>query len=107
MNPFSVETIGDRFMWTLVHEMGHAFGLADTYNKDDRVRGLTLGMQPTSLMAMSYDHVDDVRVPTRVNRGTIAAFAKKCLTEDDKNGILWLYRVFYENQPITDCYFSD
>ena len=103
----SVGTIGDRFMWTLVHEMGHAFGLADTYNKDDRVRGLTVGMQPPSLMAFSYDHLDDVRVPTGLDRDTIAAFAKKCLTEDDTNGIVWLYRVFYENQPITDCSFSD
>ncbi|MCG9130741.1 ankyrin repeat domain-containing protein [Candidatus Poribacteria bacterium] len=91
-------------MWELVHEMGHAFGLADTY---DRVRGGTLGMQPVSLMACSLDYLDGVRAPTRLNRDTIAAFSRKCLTEDDTKGILWLYRVFYENQSITDCSFSD
>ena len=29
------------------------------------------------------------------------------LKEDDKNGIIWLYKYYHENQPAGDCFFPD
>ena len=82
-----------RFFSILVHEVGHNFGLHDTYVDGPRVStgGLsrTSGRQPSSVMA-SY---------TTVESGQIA--------EDDKNGIIWLYKYLYEDQPFNDCFFPD
>ena len=72
---------------TLLHEVGHAFGLADTYtNPQDSTRdhmdssGIhpsTIGHQPISVMSSSgyfFDSYEDARP-----------------TIDDKNGIFWIY----------------
>ena len=86
----------DHRMRALVHELGHALGLGDTYVRDgDAFKssgGLksTIGIQPASAMSGEYN-----RHPG------------KYLTEDDKRGIVWLYKVFYEDLPLTDAYFSD
>ncbi|RKU19590.1 hypothetical protein C6500_10495 [Candidatus Poribacteria bacterium] len=80
----------------LVHELGHAFGLGDTYVR--RKKGFkssgglkrTYGRQPAAAMSLKYN----------TRRG-------KYLREDDKRGIVWLYKVFYEDLPLTDPYFSD
>ena len=80
----------------LVHELGHAFGLGDTYVRDGGAfkssGGLkgTIGIQPAATMCMEYN-----------------THRKKYLREDDKRGIVWLYKVFYEDLSITDPYFSD
>ena len=86
----------NRKMKVLVHELGHAFGLGDTYVRRDKgfksSGGFkeTIGIQPASAMSAEYN-----------------THPEKYLTEDDKRGIVWLYKVFYENLPLTDPYFSD
>ena len=81
------------FMTVLVHEVGHIFGLADTYVREKNIGkpgfsskgGLdsTIGTQPASRMSGS-----------RFGR-------------DDKNGIVWLYKVSYEGLSSFDCFFTD
>ncbi len=72
---------------TLTHELGHAFGLGDTYLHDIFVStgGLkqTVGTQPPSMMC---------------GLG---------ISEDDRKGILWLYKRFHEGLPLEDCFFPD
>ena len=99
----NVEQAG--FMSAHLHEMGHIFGLADTYTtfplvKDKRgfekVRskgGLdsTIGTQPESNMADSSWHRN----------------GRPVLGKDDKNGIVYLYKVVYEDLSIRDCFFID
>ena len=72
----------------LTHELGHAFGLDDTYLREGFVStgGLkwTVGKQPASRMNL---------------RAGIA--------EDDVRGILWLYKRFHENLDLEDCFFPD
>ncbi|MDE3269407.1 MAG: ankyrin repeat domain-containing protein [Pseudomonadota bacterium] len=81
-------------LFTLLHEFGHAFGLSDTYARDGVMRsrgGLqaTAGIQPASIMAAL--------------RGEDPA----TISEDDKRGIIWLYKYFHEKQAIDDCFFAD
>ena len=81
------------FIPSLLHEMGHIFGLADTYTRKDRDErwltkgGLnsTRGTQPSSIMMGG----------------------EGMLGRDDKNGIIYLYKHIYENQPLEDCFFID
>ena len=87
------------FMSVLVHEMGHTFGLADTYLRgldwgnpelDKGGRDATKGTQPSSIMAGEDKH-----------RGG------GLLGRDDKNGIIWLYKATYEGLALRDCFFPD
>ena len=87
------------FMPSLLHEMGHIFGLADTYIrvKDWGKPGLskggldsTRGTQPSSIMMGASGHREE-----------------GMLGRDDKNGIIWLYKVTYEGLSIRDCFFTD
>ena len=84
------------FMASLVHEMGHTFGLADTYlpvgdwgnpELDKGGRDATKGTQPSSIMAGAHPHRDG---------GLIG--------QDDKNGIVWLYKAAYEGLALRDCF---
>ncbi len=96
----NVERTG--FMTSLLHEMGHIFGLADTYtreNGDERwlkrwltKGGLdsTRGTQPSSIMMGASRHREE-----------------GMLGKDDKNGIVYLYKLAYEGLSIRDCFFSD
>ena len=90
-----------RFAGAILHELGHSFGLLDTYiilrREAEELRvsrgGLdrTIGHQPASVMSgLGVIHP----VPTRV-------------TEDDANGIVWLYKFYHENLPLEDCIFPD
>ena len=85
------------FTFDIVHELGHAFGLGDTYARDllTSSGGLahTLGKQPASVMAA-------IRVDPLGN-------SPFHLGEDDKNGIIWLYRYLHEDHPVGDCFFPD
>ena len=81
----------------LIHELGHAFGLADTYRRDGFMRsrgGLkgTAGIQPASMMAGHYHDGNK----TMDN-----------ISEDDRRGIVWLYKYFYEDLASDDCFFAD
>ena len=86
----------------LFHEIGHAFGLGDTYlgrNYAGRVTNAssggfthTVGQQPDSVMStFSYFSLLDENV----------------LSEDDKRGMVWLYQYYYQNIAREDCFFSD
>ena len=90
--------INDQFyLYTLAHELGHAFGLGDTYIRGTypSTGGLaaTLGKQPSSIMA---------GLPGLLKRRQFPY-----LKEDDKNGIIYLYKYYHEDYPKDDCFFSD
>ena len=76
---------------TLTHELGHAFGLDDTYIRDGFVSTggleITAGTQPGSRMnGRGWEHL---------------------IAEDDVRGILWLYKRFHEDLDLEDCFFPD
>ena len=101
-NPDVVLRIGTevpRLMNILVHEIGHAFGLADTYLGPEIIDdplistgGLkeTAGTQPPSIMS-THLFVRDVMTK---------------LGEDDKRGIIWLYKYFFDGLT-DDCFLPD
>ena len=83
--------VTNAFMSSIVHELGHAMGLGDTYVKDiasvvskGGIKG-TVGTQPPSLMSSHLHHI----------------------SKDDVNGVIWLYKRVYENLNIDDCFFQD
>ena len=79
----------------LTHEMGHAFGLHDTYVRAVASTGglaKTTGKQPSSIMAGTNLFPDTP--PFHIST-------------DDKNGIIWLYKHLHEDQPVEDCFFPD
>ena len=91
--------VTDQFAYVLLHEIGHAFGLLDTYPRNigeefQVSRGglsRTIGHQPASVMSgLNIPHP----WPTRIS-------------QDDANGIVWLYRFYHENLPLEDCIFPD
>ena len=85
------------FLFSLAHELGHAFGMEDTYARGILVStgGLarTEGKQPSSIMAGLLGLQRPRPLPY--------------LKEDDKNGIIWLYKYYHEDQPAGDCFFPD
>ena len=91
--------VDNRFEFSLLHEIGHTFGLLDTYprniGEEFRVsRGgisRTIGHQPASVMSgLNVPHP----WPTRIS-------------QDDANGIVWLYKFYHEDLPLEDCIFPD
>ena len=93
--------VDDQFAYSLLHEIGHAFGLLDTYIRPhltlEELRvsrgGLarTIGHHPASIMA-------GWNVPRPVG---------SAVSQDDANGIVWLYKFYHENLPLEDCIFGD
>ena len=86
-------------MNSLVHEIGHAFGLTDTYLGAEIIGdplistgGIkeTAGTQPTSIMSS--------------HRNVVGGMTE--LDEDDKRGIIWLYKYFFDGLS-DDCFFPD
>ena len=87
--------VDDQFAGVLLHEIGHTFGLMDAYTRPPAVSkgGLakTIGHQPASVMSnINYPPPR----PTRVS-------------QDDANGIVWLYKFYHENLALEDCIFPD
>ena len=89
--------INDRhFINTLAHELGHTFGLDDTYARGPVSTGgltVTEGKQPSSIMA---------GLPGAAQRRQFPY-----LKEDDENGIIYLYKYYHEDYPKDDCFFPD
>ena len=85
--------VHELFWFTLMHELGHAFGLGDTY-----VRGR---LQSTGGLA----HTIDKQLASIMSGGIDAAPFP--IGEDDKNGIIWLYKYLHEDHPAEDCFFPD
>ena len=83
--------------FSLVHELGHAFGLGDTYVDASHNRVSTGGLPGTS-----GKHPASVMAGIN-NLGNSPFY----IAEDDKNGILWLYKYLYEDLPPSDCFFPD
>ena len=98
------------FMGSLVHEMGHVFGLQDTYLLHrDKGKGLdtggldrTRGAQPASVMSLNIPLFTLERA--RADAELHGLFP---LGVDDINGIVWFYKHIYEGQPLKDCFFPD
>ena len=95
------------FRSALIHELGHAFGLADTYvgrRFDYPSKGglrYTVGHQPLSAMS-----VYSIAAQRAYSRNLLDDY-RYWLTQDDVNGIVWVYKVYYENLPIDECFFPD
>ena len=87
------------FMSFLVHEMGHTFGLADTY-----LRGLDWGKP--ELDKGGADHTKGTQ-PSSIMAGEDKHRGGGLLGRDDKNGIIWLYKATYEGLALRDCFFPD
>ena len=92
--------VDDQFAFSLLHEIGHCFGLLDTYprnipGEEFQVSrggiGRTIGHQPGSVMSGLNVPLP---WPTRIS-------------QDDANGIVWLYKFYHENLPLEDCIFPD
>ena len=89
--------ITSNFIHALVHEVGHTFGLADTYvsplaREATRSTGglvATSGKQPSSVM------------------GYLFVMEEPLIMEDDKRGIIWLYKHIHEGQALDDCFFPE
>ena len=98
------------FMQILVHEVGHTFGLQDTYilsREEGKILdtgGLdeTKGAQPSSVMS---GHVP-LLTPDNF-RENAELHGVNPLGADDINGIIWLYKHIYEGHPLKDCFFQD
>ena len=89
--------IDGRYISVLIHEIGHAFGLGDTYvdrpRKPSVTKGglaATVGTQPAAVMSMH-----------------VFGLTPSYITEDDIDGIIWLYKAVYEDLPPEDCLFPN
>lgn len=80
---------------TLFHELGHVFGFGDAYftaelpstgNISD-----TRGSQPASVMSGAYN----------------SGHEKPILSQDDYNGMIWLYKNYNEGLSLNDCFFTN
>ena len=106
-------TLTWRWMDPILHELGHLFGLHDTYlpfedegkpGLDTGGRDYTKGSQPSSIMTGAtiisvYKDINfnwDEQIPFQ---GIVP------LGEDDRNGIIWLYKFVYEGLALEDCFF--
>lgn len=83
------------FTYVLIHELGHAMGLGDTYIRGENwvtKGGLssTKGTQPAAAMAFP-----------------IFRYTNRHLSQDDVNGMIWLYKVTYEDLDPADCFFPN
>ena len=76
--------------FTLLHELGHTFGLADTYGSSTGGNIRTVGTQPLSIMASS-EFWRVMNFPKGVD-----------LTPDDRKGMKWLYAYHHRRGQLID-----
>lgn len=102
--------VNQNFMASLVHEMGHLFGLSDTYIPwaDRHKAGLsqgglagTRGTQPASAMSLRLFR------PVEAAHDLVPLDGLAPLGVDDINGIVWLYKHVHERLPLEDCFFPE
>ena len=79
-----------RYFRILTHELGHFFGVGDTYVDGNRGRRSTGGL----------DGCTGKQPSSRMCAGVLFG-------EDDRRGIIWLYEYYYEGLSIDDCIFPD
>ncbi len=115
---------GLEFTWrgmnSMPHELGHLFGLADTYvgailGAGGRSTGGldgTRGSQPGSIMSSRF--LTLLNKTLLQNEGRLVIVDDPVplhglvpLGKDDENGITWLYKYTYEGLPMEDCFFSN
>ena len=102
-----------RWMAALTHELGHLFGLADTYllpedwGKPGATTGgseLTVGSQPTSFMSGASNlFIFGLENMLAEIDKQVALDQPITLSEDDKNGIIWAYKHNVEGVRRDDC----
>jgi hypothetical protein len=105
-----------RLMSAILHELGHLFGLGDTYlpGKDWGKPGLdtggldnTKGSQPSSVMSGMVP-TDMERAKDNFDRDKpMPLQGLALLGKDDSNGIIWLYKFTYEGLVLEDCFFPN
>ena len=82
---------------------GIAFGLLDTYIRPEHNhRGRVSGKQ----RRFSADYRASARLGHVRSQFSSAPFAAS-ISQDDANGIVWLYKFYHENLPLEDCIFPD
>ena len=84
----------------IVHELGHAFGLADTYNYKEH-------HQSTGGLGRYKGHATIIAGVWHPCPAPRPRRDPPYIKEDDRKGIIWLYKYTYENQPLDDCLFLD
>ena len=89
------------FMSSLLHEMGHIFGLADTYIPADKWGN------PLLISKGGLDDTRGTQPASRMSGHLTGKDREPGLGTDDKNGIVYLYKVSYEGLSIFDCFFPD
>ena len=87
------------FAFALLHEIGHCFGLLDTYLRP--VLGEEFGVSRGGI-AQTMGHQ-----PASVMSAHISLSPSTLISQDDANGIVWLYKFYHENLPLEDCIFPD
>ena len=103
-----------RWVADIMHELGHLFGLADTYlsvpdwgkpGLDTGGRDATKGSQPSSHMSGEMISFAEKGKDNFDIDKPILPHGLVPLGEDDRNGIIWLYKYIYEGLVLEDCHF--
>ena len=94
--------VNDQFAFSLLHEIGHAFGLNDAYTNPERIANEELRVSRGGLARTIGHHPASVMAGHNFPRPVGSA-----VSQDDANGIVWLYRFYHENLPLEDCIFPD
>ena len=91
-------SISSKYIFAIVHELGHAFGLADTYAQERMEnRGGWRSMAGTQPMSVMAGH----------GRHNVIKDPPVYLAEDDIRAMQWLYKHIYQGLPVDDCFFPD
>ena len=114
INPAVGHELTWRGMSSMLHELGHLFGLADTYEgarrgpdgADTGGMNLTRGSQPASFMAGAILTLAGDDVLNDQNE-LVPLPGLVPLPKDDKNGIIWLYKFAYEGLKMENCFFPN
>ena len=99
----SIAGAGNHDRLDLLHELGHAFGLADTHESGSTKK---IGKQPTSLMLRDR-YFRRGNTDLQLNGLTLLKPTDIILSPDDETGIQWLYEHHRRGYPTDNCRFPD